>query len=113
MVFRILCADFLKQIILEQRQKNNGDVIFMFTFYSRKESKFMNLQGLLPRKIIIWSLLYCNIDARSIQFLFKLSIAPFTEAGFKQFIFIPSDLTVLLTYPEVATKVVLYKKSCP
>ena len=85
----------------------------MFTFYSRKESKFMNLQGLLPRKIIIWSLLYCNIDARSIQFLFKLSIAPFTEAGFKQFIFIPSDLTVLLTYPEVATKVVLYKKSCP
>ena len=34
----------------------------------------------------------------------------FKEAGFKQFIFIPSDYTVLLTSPEVATWVVLYKK---
>ena len=35
------------------------------------------------KQIIISSLLYRNIDARSIQFLFKLSIAPFTEAGFR------------------------------
>ena len=34
----------------------------------------------------------------------------FKVAGFKQFIFIPSDFTVLLTSPEAATWVVLYKK---
>ena len=35
---------------------------------------------------------------------------PFTEAGCKQFIFIPPDFTVLLTSPEATTKIVLYKK---
>ena len=64
----------------------------------------------LPRKIIIWLLLYCNIDARSIQFLSKLTLHPFTEAGFKQFMFITSDFIVLLTSPEAATYTVLYKK---
>ena len=34
----------------------------------------------------------------------------FTETWFKQFIFIPSEFTVLLTSPEAATRVVLYKK---
>ena len=45
---------------------------------------------------------------------FYLSITPFTEAGFKQSVFIdnviPSGFTVLLTSPEAATRVVLYKK---
>ena len=64
----------------------------------------------LPGKIIVRSLLYCNIDARSIQFLSKLSIAPIYRCRFKQFIFIPADFTILLTSPEAATRVVLYKK---
>ena len=64
----------------------------------------------LPKKIIIWSLLCCNIDARSIQFLSKLSIAPIYRSRIYEFFFIPSDFTVLLTSPKAATKVVLYKK---
>ena len=44
---------------------------------------------------------------------FYLSITPFTEAGFKQPVFmdnvIPSGFTVLLTSPEAATRVVLYE----
>ena len=35
---------------------------------------------------------------------------PFPDAGFKQFVFISSDFTVLLTFPEAATRIVLYKK---
>ena len=35
---------------------------------------------------------------------------PFTEAGCKQFSFIPPNFTVSLTSPEAATKIVLYKK---
>ena len=46
-------------------------------FCSRREPKFMGLQEIVARKdLIFWSLLYCNLDARSIQFLSKLSIAP-------------------------------------
>ena len=48
-------------------------------------------------------------DARPVQFLSKLALRLFTEARFKQFIFIPSYFTVLLTSPEAATEVVLYK----
>ena len=44
------------------------------------------------------------------NFYLNSALHPVTEVGFKQFIFIPSDFTVLLTSPEAATRVVLYKK---
>ena len=63
-----------------------------------------------PKKIIIWSLLYCNFDARSVQFLSKLGIAFLYRIRIKLFIFIQSNFTVLLTSPEAAVKFVLHKK---
>ena len=63
----------------------------------------------LPKRSLFGHYYIATHDARSVQFLSKLALRLFTEARFKQFIFIPSYFTVLLTSPEAATNVVLYK----
>ena len=63
----------------------------------------------LPKRSLFGHYYIATHDARSVHFLSKLALRLFTEARFKQFIFIPSYFTVLLTSPEAATKVVLYK----
>ena len=78
-------------------------------FYSRKGSNGFARYRCQKRSLFSH---YCIVTLTQglSNFYLNSALHPVTEVGFKQFIFIPSDFTVLLTSPEAATRVVLYKK---